>query len=400
MKSSAFRRAGHGSPTREEGQVMVWHRWLVCTVLLGACAGDTLAGSRDLESDVLASALEDDQAAQWDEIGRIVSEAAERHGVPAMSLTVYDADDTQVFSHLYNDFDLDKRVAVASASKLVAGLVMFALIGKNKLSLDSTTREVLRFRGVQGDITLRDLLSFTSGLAPTADCISEPDTTLAACVKAIGRSTPVDVPGQVFDYNSTHLAVAGGMAEVAGDASFNDLFRTLMADRLQIHPKALFYTTPRRPEATDNPLVAGGLSISVNDYAKLLGLAFHRGRTEKLSIVTPEQSIELFDEAAREPYPDVEIDYSPMTALRLPFRYGLTSWLECRTPEDGCSVVSSPGKYGFTPWIDRHNGYYAILGMELEGSDGDVVSFSVDLQQRLKPLIVRALSGDQPQHRN
>jgi hypothetical protein len=119
-------------------------------------------------------------------------------------------------------------------------------------------------------------------------------------------------------------------------------------------------------------------------------VAFHRGQTADLTIGTPR----LFDAAAREPYPDVEIGDSPMEALRLPFRYGLTSWLECETPEEGCSTISSPGANGFTPWVDREHGYYAILGMELSDTEGAVVNFSVDLQQRLQPLIRRALSGD------
>ena len=50
-------------------------------------------------------------------------------------------------------------------------------------------------------------------------------------------------------------------------------------------------------------------------------------------------------------------------------------------------MLSSPGAYGFTPWIDREHGYYAILGMELEPSDEGVVGFAVALQQKLKALV-------------
>ncbi|NRD53271.1 hypothetical protein HRD49_18180 [Corallococcus exiguus] len=48
-----------------------------------------------------------------------------------------------------------------------------------------------------------------------------------------------------------------------------------------------------------------------------------------------------------------------------------------------------------TPWLDRGAKYYAILGMQLAGSDttGGVVAFSVDLENDLKPLIETALGN-------
>jgi D-alanyl-D-alanine-carboxypeptidase/D-alanyl-D-alanine-endopeptidase len=67
----------------------------------------------------------------------------------------------------------------------------------------------------------------------------------------------------------------------------------------------------------------------------------------------------------------------------------------CATPETGCSVLASPGAFGFTPWYDRATGYYAILGMELSstGNDEGVVEFAVNLQQELAPLIAQALGS-------
>jgi hypothetical protein len=53
-----------------------------------------------------------------------------------------------------------------------------------------------------------------------------------------------------------------------------------------------------------------------------------------------------------------------------------------------------PGAFGFTPWLDRASGYYAILGMELGSTDTDegVVAFAVGLQAELAPLIAAALA--------
>jgi hypothetical protein len=54
-------------------------------------------------------------------------------------------------------------------------------------------------------------------------------------------------------------------------------------------------------------------------------------------------------------------------------------------------VISSPGAFGFTPWLDRNVGYYAIIAMESGDTDTGVVPFSVRLAQELKPLIAQAL---------
>ena len=80
-----------------------------------------------------------------------------------------------------------------------------------------------------------------------------------------------------------------------------------------------------------------------------------------------------------------------MAEAGLPFRYGLGAWLECATPAAGCSVISSPGAFGFTPWLDRNTGYYAVIAMESGLADTGLAPASVRLAQDLKPLIAQAL---------
>lgn len=82
-----------------------------------------------------------------------------------MTLTVYNRNDAKVFDKNYGAFDAAQRVPVASASKIVSGTVVLRLVGQGLLTLDSTTAQVLGWSGARGGITLRHLLSFTSGLA-------------------------------------------------------------------------------------------------------------------------------------------------------------------------------------------------------------------------------------------
>lgn len=330
-----------------------------------------------------------DAGAGWDDVDRLAREAVAREGVSGVGLAVYDRDDQLVFQRMYGDFAPDRRVAVASSSKWISGLVLFELVARGQLSLDDTTAEVLGWPGTNGAITLRHLLSFTSGLERDAGCTSRVRVTLAECVDEI-RDAPVSAePGVQFDYGSTHLAVAARMAEVVTGMTWNELFRELIADPLGLPNEVEYYTLPRQSLGRTNPLVAGGLRTSMDEYSKLLALEFHDGVFGGLELGTPE----LFEAQAREPFPGVVIANSPFQSVGLPYRYGLTAWLECDTPATGCAVLSSPGAFGWTPWVDREHGYYAILGMEGAGtSDVGVVAFSVTLAQALRPAIVEALA--------
>lgn len=328
---------------------------------------------------------------RWAEVDRRARAAFTAQGIAGMGVAIYDATDRKVFERMYGDFAADRQVAVASASKLVAGMVILDGVGRGMLSLDSTTGGVLGWTGPNAAITLRQLLSFTSGLAPDAACTREVQTTLADCVAAIASTTAVAPPGTRFDYGSTHLAVAGRMAEVATGKLWNRLFADTLATPLGLPATDRYYTAPRQAIGLMNPLVAGGLRASMNDYAQLLATAFHRGSYRGLAIGTPD----LFDQQAIAPYPGAVIGQSPYVAVGYDYRYGLSAWLECATPAAGCATISSPGAFGWTPWLDRKAGYYAILGMEIAGTGGGtdgVVSFSVQLAQELKPAIEAALA--------
>ncbi len=121
----------------------------------------------------------------------------------------------------------------------------------------------------------------------------------------------------------------------------------------------------------------------MNEYARVLQLEFNRGVHQGNRLICDA----LFTAQATEPYPNAVIGNSPFASAGLNFHYGLSAWLECTPPAANCDVLSSPGAFGFTPWVDRDGGYYAILAMEVTESQSGIVEFSVRLAQDLKPLI-------------
>ncbi|HEV7609798.1 MAG TPA: serine hydrolase domain-containing protein [Steroidobacteraceae bacterium] len=345
---------------------------------LAACGGDGDAVAPP------AAAIPDPFIA----VDRAASAAFAAQGISGMGLSIYDANGVKRFERMYGTFSADQRVAIASASKMVAGLTIFRLIDQGFLTLDSTTAAVLGWTGPQGAITLRQLLSFTSGMEREAPCTSSVGITLEDCVQSISQMALVAPPGTRFDYGSTHLQVAARMAEVVTGQTWANIFATQLKTPLGLgSPDLVWYTAPRQALGTTNPLIAGGLRATMNEYAKVLALDFNRGVYQGNSLIGGG----LFTTQATEPYPNAVIGNSPFASAGLNFHYGLTAWLECPPPATNCAVLSSPGAFGFTPWFDRDGGYYAILGMEVSESQSGIVEFSVSLAQTLKPLIRQAL---------
>lgn len=304
-----------------------------------------------------------------------------------LTVSVYNAANERVYERSYGGFSPTQEIAIASASKWIAGVILLDVVARGELSLTSTTGQVLGWTGQAGTITLRHLLSFTSGLREEAACTLNPLTTLQACVAAIAQEPLVAAPGTRYDYGSTHLHVAARMAEVATGRTWQQLVRERLTDPLGLPTSVRFYTFPGQSLGLANPLVAGGMRASARDYARLLGLIYHKGRLGSVTLGTPA----LFDEQAREPYPGVVIGSSPAQSQGWAFRYGLAAWLQCTTPATGCAVLSSPGAFGFTPWINRDAGYYATIAMEEVIGSG--AAFGTALAVLLEPHIRTALAS-------
>lgn len=359
--------------------------FLLALSSFAACGG----GDGDTPTpDAGPDAAPDAAGPDWSALDAAVAAALAANGNTPAGIIIFDAQDRELHRATWHGFAIDQRVAIASASKLVSGLVLFDVVRTGELTLDSTTGQVLGWTGPKAAITLRHLLSFTSGLPRDHACISQAGVTLAACVDALAAEAPVAAPGARYDYGSTHLHVAARMAEVATGRSWAQLFRERLAGPLALPAEVAYFTYPRQSLGTQNPLIAGGLRASMAEYAPMLRLVFHRGASATLTVGTAA----TFAAQASEPYPGAVIGVSPAAGHGLPWHYGLTAWLECPPPASDCPRLSSAGAFGFTPWLDREHGYYAILGMQLDttGADG-IANFALDLEQIVQPLILAQL---------
>src|SRR5690606_33941660 len=106
------------------------------TLVLSLCALLFVAACDDDNDD--PTPIDPGPFAEVDAAARAAFYAAPIDG---MALSIYGRDGTQLFAQTYGDFTPDRRVPIASASKLVSGTTLFRLIDQGYLSLDSTTGE-------------------------------------------------------------------------------------------------------------------------------------------------------------------------------------------------------------------------------------------------------------------
>ena len=96
-----------------------------------------------------------------------------------------------VYSKSFGSFSTTTYAAVASSSKMVSGTVLLQLVDKGVLGLDTKTSDLLRDRqgqpwsGPMGQIRLRHLLSFTSGISGEVPSSDPSDITLDEAVMRI-----------------------------------------------------------------------------------------------------------------------------------------------------------------------------------------------------------------------
>ncbi len=310
---------------------------------------------------------------------------------------------------------------IASMTKPITGLGIMMLVDEGKLSVDDLVEVHLpEFKGLQlvaersGDvltlkpparpITLRDLLTHTSGLpdasppgSPTLDLKNNP--TLADAVKVFAKRPISFEPGSRWAYSNAGMATLGRIIEVVSDRPYDVFLKERLFDPLGM-PDTTFFPSPeqiRRTAVTydrkDGKLVpvasskiapvpgvrypnpAGGLYSTAPDLAKLYRMVIAGGTVDGRRYVS-------------------EASFAAMTrlqtgAIKTGFTDGMGYGLAfgfVRTPT-GVTEALSPGSighggaWGTQAWIDRKKGRFAVLLIQRSGlPNGDASEMRREFQ--------------------
>ena len=359
-----------------------WQRLAMTRV---SCSSSSSSSSTSVE---MKGKTISDADATWREVQVLLEkafkESAEKVEMDKLILRIYN-DEILLHEAMTGDGLLTSQtpVAVASAAKLVTGLLVLRLVSKGVVSLEDSL--ALLPGGGPKDITADHLGSFVAGVNTFNPVMFSMDTTLQEAAQVILNDGPFEEePGATFSYSGTQIHLLAALCETKTGRSWAELFEEMKDDMgLGSNPDFVYTTIPNDRSISANPMVAGGLICSVEDMAKMTQLILRKGRLEDGSIFIQESLIErLF----QNPYTQAKVAFSPLAPMGYDYRYGFASWLHTTEPEG--DVISSPGFNGFVPFVDRKHGYSGIVCTE---GNAEAFPFAVNLVSALIPKIRTAL---------
>lgn len=251
-----------------------------------------------------------------------------------------------------------------STSKLVATVVILSLVDRDFLKLSSLASQYLKPEMPNNskkyeNLTLKDLLSFTSGIdtLPQSNCLLDANYSYEKCIKLIfqDNASSKKLPGEQFWYGRNHLQIAGLMAiRARGFDSWTQVFEEFK------QRTGLFTHSNFDHPSIDSPMLAGGMSWSFDDYVEFLSALFHK------KILSEKLQKELFsDRTNNTPMP--KEGSPPKLYLNQDWHYGFGLWLECPSEKFSCSkniIYSAPGLFGSYPFINFDTGYYGLIAQD------------------------------------
>ena len=224
----------------------------------------------------------------------------------------------------------DSRFGIASATKFVFGAYVLQKKGIEQ---------------VRNDPVLQDGLRFMSGYTNLEQRPCFGQTTVGGCFYSGDNSRFNPDALHRFYYNGGHdqklATVDLGMGDFTARQVDRELQATLgLSDRMRMAPLA--------------PLMAGGLQASAGDYAEFLRKLMTRQLV--LGAHLGENAVCALPSAC----PDQAL-YSPLTQLNEPWSYSYNHWVESEHGNGTVDAYSSPGAFGFYPWIAPDRKYYGIV---------------------------------------
>lgn len=309
---------------------------------------------------------------------------------------------------------------IASMTKPVTAVGLMILVDEGKLSVDdpvqkylpefrgqllvaSRTPELVTLKKPARPITLRDLLTHTSGLPGfpegLSDIYGKRDRTLAEGVLAISQR-PLDFePGSKWAYCNTGIDTLGRIIEVVAGQSYESFLQQRVFEPLGMVDTTFFPTAEQLPRIATTydrkdgklvatgfgligltpgikyPIPAGGLCSTGADLAKLYQMMLGGGERNGRRILS-EQSV-----AAMTRVQTGDLTCGFVTGMSFGF-----GWAVVKQPQ-GVTEMLSPGTYGHggafgtQGWIDPQRGVFYILLIQRVGlPNGDASDFRREFQ--------------------
>ncbi len=380
-------------------------------LVLGLCLSLTLSALAKEPSTGLRTALQGfiDQG----ELAGVVTFIGDREGVL----------DVQVLGQADREHDLpmrrDSLFRIASMTKPITALGIMQLVEAGKLSVnDPVEKHLPEFKGQllldkrEGDtvtlkkpsrpITVKDLLTHTSGLpvypAGLADVYQKRQWTLKETTLAISQSPLMFEPGTKWSYCNPGIDTLGRIIEVISGMSYEAYLQTHI-----FHPLGMVDTTPyptrdqlRRlavtygkkdgklvptpggvldtPSIPRHPVPAGGLYSTGDDLARLYQCLLNHGTLYGRTIIGSATLAEM----TRNQTGDLKAGFIDGSVWG--YGFGLVGKSQGVTEHVSPGTFGHGGAYGTQSWGDPERGTYMIMLIQrtgLSSSDGSTIRKAV-----------------------
>ena len=341
---------------------------------------DEPSGDQEID-DLLEARQEIFLDVTFDLIDQRIDDRVRQLGLPGAAYVVTPAEGDGHL-HQVGAVDLTTTVPLAESSMWTTAAVLLTLVDEGRLGLDDPIGPHLpQLTGPAAGITLRQLLSHTSGLPATVTC-DEP--TPAGCDAAIARAALLDAPGEGFHVTELDAHVAARLAESVTGQDWAELFAQRIAA-----PAGMAVTSYADP-ATTGGLVAVDGTTTAEDLGRFLAVVRDGGRAGGTVVLSDAAVREmLLDQTVR-----LDTHTEPWVAETGVPTYGLGVWRDRLRGDDVASVVSAPNRYGLYPFVDAGRSAWGIVVVDDRSTPRDEVVSASALVSQLSAAALRRPPDD------
>jgi CubicO group peptidase (beta-lactamase class C family) len=327
----------------------------------------------------------------------LLRKGVKEHIAPGVSLLIAHKGEV-IFKEAFGNLSIDQKVLMASSAKPVTATLLLILADQKKLALDDPIEKYLpEFKGIKLNgrqparrATVRQLLCNMSGLpgdflaisllrrlrngvaekqAPTQrnndrnarDSLPlKLRRSLAESVRTAARGGLATEPGAEFHYCTMGFNVAARVAEAAAKQPFEELIRSELLQPMGMNstrytPIGLegLGSSPILPNGESRLIMAGGgMTSTLDDFAAFYQMHLNGGSYRGKHIVSEQAASATHTRQAK-----LEL----LMAGPYGNNYGLAFFLDRLDDRGQARVITHPGLFGTTPWLDKDRELVGVL---------------------------------------
>ena len=321
----------------------------------------------------------------WSRLESAIEALIEANDLPGAAMLVRRDGETLYEKH-FGDYSADTEIMAGSASKWVSAAVIMRLVEDGVLDLDEPLSKWIPSFRVQDkrNITLRDALSHATGLMARHTVVNDYRISLASAVDHIATLPLEEPPGVAFRYGALGYHAAARAAEQATQRNWQDLYENILAKPLHLER-----TRYGHLGISENPGVAGNLITTAAEFANFLEMMLANGAFEGHQVLSAD-TVSTMEQGQTRGKPRRGHVPSRHQGTRHDL-YGLGVWRDAVDSRGQLIMSSAPGKFGFTPWIDRGQNILGVFALEVDSEHPeDAIPEPANLQYLVCDILDRA----------